>query len=129
MALPIGKDDSESIRNAITLIVQYFESKKQEVKMMPKKMVEYLYLDMDVFDPKHSREFPGGKEMRGGFPYYIPSSAYYREALRVQGKYDNGDDSWLKMDGKNNWAIAFHGLRFKPRDTVSKITSGGFIVG
>ena len=44
-------------------------------------------------------------------PYIIPDKKYYKEALKVKGKFDNGDDSWVHMDGNNNWAIAFHGLR------------------
>ncbi len=39
----------------------------------------------------------------------------------MSGKYDGGDDSWLQMDGNNNWAIAFHGLRTDVRNAVSKI--------
>ena len=62
-------------------------------------------------------------------PYIIPDKKYYKEALKVSGKYDNGNDSWLKMDGQDNWAIAFHGLRNDVQNVVLKIITGGFIAG
>ena len=62
-------------------------------------------------------------------PYIIPDKKYYKEALKVKGKFDNGDDSWLKMDGNNNWAIAFHGLRTDVRNIVSLIAINGLKVG
>ena len=32
--------------------------------------------------------------------------------LRVKGRYDNGDDSWLSCTGgSGEWAVAFHGSR------------------
>ncbi len=86
-------------------------------------------MDLNIFDSAHSRHFGGGSDTRGGMPYIIPNPKYYKEALKVAGKYDNGNDSWLLMDGKNNWAIAFHGLRTDVRNVVSKIAQNGFIVG
>ncbi len=82
------------------------------MRVISVNLASYLYLDEDVFDPKHSNTFQGGSDTRGGLPYIIPDpKKYKKEALKVSGKYDRGDDSWLQMDGKNNWAIAFHGLR------------------
>ena len=97
--------------------------------MISVKLASFLYLDLDIFDPPHSRYFEGGHDVRGGMPYIIPDKKYYKEALKVKGKFDNGDDSWLKMDGNNNWAIAFHGLRTDVRNIVSLIAINGLKVG
>ncbi len=52
------------------------------------KLASFLYLDLDVFDPAHSRHFHGGRETRGDMPYIVPDKKYYKEALKVSGKYD-----------------------------------------
>ena len=48
--------------------------------------------------------------------------------LKVTGKYDNGNDDWLAHDGnKNEWAIAYHGVRAnKLEQAVGNIFKGGF---
>ena len=51
--------------------------------------------------------------------------------LKVTGKYDNGNDDWLAHDGnKNEWAIAYHGVRAnKLEQAVGNIFKGGFELG
>ena len=62
-------------------------------------------------------------ERRGGV-LYRPPAGWKRFALRVKGKYDGGDDGWLKMDGgPSEWAVAYHGTAMK---VVPLIVKGGF---
>ena len=47
---------------------------------------------------------------RGGEKYKPP---YFWKgfALRVLNKFDNGDNTWLGNEGKENeWAISYHGI-------------------
>jgi hypothetical protein len=50
-----------------------------------------------------------------------------RYAVRVKGKYDGGDNTWLKCrGGPGEWAVAFHGTN---HCNLPGILSGGFKVG
>ena len=52
----------------------------------------------------------GINEMRGGKPY-SPPMGWMGYGIRVLGRFDGGDDTWL--DFKNNpgeWAVAYHGM-------------------
>ena len=47
-------------------------------------------------------------DYRGKWPYYPPIFSK-RYGIRVRGEYDDGNDSWLKMNGNpHEWAISFH---------------------
>ena len=53
-------------------------------------------------------------EKRGGYDYFPPKDKWKGFGLKVTGKYDNGNDDWLACDGnKNEWAVAYHGVRIK----------------
>jgi len=54
---------------------------------------------------------------RGGVLYREPEG-WKRYSIRVAGKYDDGDDTWL-----HNWAVAFHGC---PMTAVPLIMEQGF---
>ncbi|CAJ0633579.1 9004_t:CDS:2, partial [Entrophospora sp. SA101] len=45
--------------------------------------------------------------IRGGVPYQRPCG-WQRHALKVSGKYDNGNDQWLGT-GANAWPVSYHG--------------------
>jgi len=53
----------------------------------------------------YTREFKPSK--RGGVDYYVPIGCK-RFAVKVKGKYDGGDNTWMRMDDKG-WAVAYHG--------------------
>lgn len=78
--------------------------------MIPTKLASYFYLSDDDFDYKWNFEYSGGIESRGPLPYYLPPSGFFKTGIRVEGRYDEGDDTWLLWDEKG-WAGGFHGLR------------------
>ena len=78
-----------------------------------RRLVNLLALEKDDFDSAGDFRFPntnGDTLKRGGMVYYQPNSNWIRLGLRVKGRYDNGNDDWLMMDGNpREWAVAFHG--------------------
>jgi hypothetical protein len=64
---------------------------------------------------------------RGGYPYTEPNG-YFGFAVNVLGKYDGGNNDWMKLNGApGEWAVAYHGT-----DGVKgfpAILNSGFIVG
>jgi hypothetical protein len=68
----------------------------------------------DVFDFRFNEDFTDkvntGKQLvRGGEVYSLPYG-WKRYAVRVKGKYDRGDNTWLKCrGGPGEWAVAYHG--------------------
>ena len=75
---------------------------------------QHLYLSPQDFDPSGNICFqspPKRNERRGGWPYYPPVHCK-RYGIRVSGKYDDGKDAWLKMNGRvGEWAVGFHGVK------------------
>ena len=60
---------------------------------------------------------------RGGHPYNLPIG-WYRHALRVLDKYEK-DPTWIGMvDGKGEWAVAYHGTRV---EVVAPIVKQGLL--
>ncbi|CAG8446186.1 2220_t:CDS:1 [Dentiscutata heterogama] len=61
--------------------------------------------------------------MRGNVQYKRPYG-WNRIALRVAGKYDNGDDKWL---GNNNeaWAVSYHGTA---KHNAKSISEDGYLL-
>jgi len=52
----------------------------------------------------------GVDEQRGNRPYY-PPLGWTGIGLKVLGKYDDGDDTWLGMDNSDGeWNVAYHGV-------------------
>ena len=72
-----------------------------------------MALTKEDFDTAGDFRFPnenGDEQKRGGMPYYQPNSNWIRLGLRVKGRYDDGNDDWLMMNGNpREWAVAFHG--------------------
>ena len=52
----------------------------------------------DDFEVKTDSDYNGGEDKRGGWPYYIPTKGFIRYRLKVMGRFDNGDNTWLSMD-------------------------------
>jgi len=64
--------------------------------------------------------------MRGGEKYRVPVG-WKKFAVRVKGKYDDGDDSWLGLDGgPGEWAVAYHGTK---HNCLPGILENGFFAG
>eukprot|EP00931_Biecheleriopsis_adriatica_P094695 TRINITY_DN6831_c0_g1_i4.p1 TRINITY_DN6831_c0_g1~~TRINITY_DN6831_c0_g1_i4.p1 ORF type:complete len:714 (-),score=123.87 TRINITY_DN6831_c0_g1_i4:42-2150(-) len=63
---------------------------------------------------------------RGGVLYRAPFG-WKRFAMKVKHRFDDGDDTWMGMDGKpGEWAVAYHGTNFS---VVPKIVRNGFKIG
>ena len=97
-------------------------------------IMEGCKLSQNMLDSQGDRHknWPTG-EYRGGLPYYSPQG-WIGFGLKVLGKYDNGNDDWLAYDGnKNEWAVAYHGVRTKMvsklEEAVGNIAKSGFKVG
>lgn len=80
-----------------------------------------------IFDFRHNKDFrtdptrEGTHLARRGGVLYREPCGFKRFGIRVAGKYDGGDDSWL-----NDWAVAYHGC---PMKAVSGIMESGFMPG
>ena len=78
-----------------------------------KNLLHVLSLQKADFDSDGDISFPtssGQQKTRGGLDYYQPNSDWIRIGLNVKGKYDDGNNDWLKNDGSSGeWAIGFHG--------------------
>ena len=98
-------------------------------------LVEACKISPDMFDPEYDNyENWGINQRRGpkGPPDYTkpydPPLGWYGYALKVKGKYDNGDDDWLGMDNSaGEWYIAYHGTG--GNEIPKKILEGGFKAG
>ncbi|CAG8631762.1 16990_t:CDS:1 [Dentiscutata erythropus] len=74
-------------------------------------VISYLSVS-DFLDPRFDYDFTNIKDigktfMRGLIQYKRPCG-WKRIALKVTGKYDNGDDKWLGT-GKDAWPVSYHG--------------------
>mmetsp|Transcript_35526 Transcript_35526/g.79652 ORF Transcript_35526/g.79652 Transcript_35526/m.79652 type:complete len:430 (-) Transcript_35526:138-1427(-) len=82
------------------------------------------------FRADKGRDFRNWNEsffLRRGGVLYKPPVGWRRFGLNVEGKYDDGNDAWMGMDGEpGEWAVAYHGTGFR---TVPKILRDGFKVG
>ena len=85
----------------------------------------------DVFDFRHNEDFRSTRDTgqvlrRGGEVYELPYG-YQRFAVGVKGKYDSGNNTWLRNSGgSGEWAVAYHGTQ---HCNLPGILSGGFQVG
>ena len=84
-----------------------------EIKSIEEKnLLSGFLINTDIFDPEGNNQNGGwgiGEE-RGG-EKYIPPLDWIGYGLKVRGKYDNGDDTWLGYNKKEGvFAIAYFGL-------------------
>ena len=110
------KEDSGFSLDLITNegIIPYNSLKQfNEIKSIKEKpLIEGCQLNADIFDPNHNNQDPGWgiNEKRGGLKY-LPPLGWYGYGLKVSGKYDNGNNTWLNyIDGPNVFAVAYFGL-------------------
>ena len=102
-------------------------------EIQTKIIMEGVKLSPNMLDSRGNQLPNGyGSGFRGKFPYN-PPIGWKGFGLNVSGKYDNGNDDWLKMDGNlNEWAVAYHGIGIN-KNNVEQITNliftGGFKAG
>jgi hypothetical protein len=74
----------------------------------------YLGVDSQSFNTRYNRDFSidincPKNEKRGCQPYF-PPKGFYRYGLQVNGKYDNGSDTWLGMRNvTDEWCVSYYG--------------------
>jgi len=81
-------------------------------------------LSRNQLDPEGNRNDGWGiGEQRGGKDYYPPKDGWNGIGLKVRGKYDKGDDTWLGMSNSpGEWCVAYHGVgRRKNPEEVKRI--------
>ena len=78
-------------------------------KIEEKPMLEILKISPEILDKRGNRhENWGINEMRGGEKYIPPVNGWYGIGLKVQDKYDNGNNDWLGSKNKRGeYAVAY----------------------
>lgn len=67
--------------------------------------------DIDIFNLEVHIIGNEEKPKTIGKQYYYPPYGWTCYEFNIYLKYDNGDNSWMKMEGKDGeWAIAYHGV-------------------
>ena len=96
---------------------------------------KWTFLDSSGLDPQYDYDFTNVEDdgkiyMRGGHQYHRPYG-WNRIALKVHGKYSEGDE-WLGPNGirtkqtPNEWAVSYHGTK---AEHVPSIIKEGFKAG
>ncbi|CAG8749202.1 15032_t:CDS:1, partial [Dentiscutata heterogama] len=88
-----------------------------------KRIIRHLSINVSDLDPYYDNDFTDISMtsvtfMRGNSLYKRPYG-WYRIALRVTGKYDDGDDKWLGIS-KNSWPVSYHGTAKHNARTIAK---------
>ena len=92
-------------------------------------------LRADMLDSEGNRnDGQGIGEQRGGKDY-DPPIGWNGIGLKVKGKFDNGDDTWIGMENSTGeWCVAYHGVATgqssdKVKDITGKIVTTEFRPG
>ena len=74
--------------------------------------IDGFQLNTNIFEPKWNNSTNGwGVDEKRGREDYVPPLGWDGYGLKVKGKYDNGDDTWLDYEDKEGvYAIAYFGL-------------------
>ena len=88
------------------------KGKKNIKNVKEKPIFEVLQISPEILDTEGDRNKGWGiNEKRGGEDYIPPLDGWFGIGLKVKGKYDNGDDSWLDYKNrKGEFAIAYLGI-------------------
>ena len=97
-------------------------------------LLQSCKLSVEMFDPQYNNYnnwAPKG-ENRGGEPYDSPLT-WRGFGLKVLGKYDNGNNTWIGMKNvPGEFPVAYHGIGCKsnnPLELAGNVMNQGFIVG
>ena len=107
---------SDVSEEKILELKKYEESKGAKLIDINKKcLLSFCQIDPDMFDNNGDQLYDGWERngKRGPPDYlmdYDPPIGYKGYGLRVTGKYDNGNDTWLGYKNEvGEWYIAYHG--------------------
>jgi hypothetical protein len=97
-------------------------------------LLQSCKLSIEMFEPKYNNKdgwAPKG-EMRGGEPYDSPLE-WRGFGLKVLGKYDGGNNTWIGMKNiPGEFPVAYHGIGCNSRDPfpiAGRVVDEGFIIG
>ena len=99
-------------------------------KLSEMKLLTDKFLNIECNIPKINFDYKGNclnpnsnENIIRGSEKYDPPYGWMGIGLNVLGKYDNGNNNWLKNNTKSSeWAIAYHGINPKlSSDKVKKI--------
>ena len=97
-------------------------------------LLQSCKLSLEMFEPQYNnydRWAPKG-EKRGGEPYDSPLT-WRGFGLKVLGKYDNGNNTWIGMQNKpGEFPVAYHGIGCNsnnPFPIAGRIVNEGFMIG
>ena len=110
--------------------IQKFKNDKEFTELQNLKdihedvIISSVKLSKNQLDPRGNRNDGWGVDEKRGGKDYNPPIGWNGIGLRVLGKYDNGDNTWIGMDNvKGEWCVAYHGVgRSENTDKVKLIT-------
>ena len=106
----------EMLQEKIDELKKYEKSKGAEFcDINLRCLLSFCEIDPEMFDHNYDQLYDGweinGKRGPPGYLMdYDPPIGYKGYGLKVSGKYDNGDDTWLGYTNQQGeWYIAYHG--------------------
>ena len=70
-----------------------------------------IRLSLNQLDPKGNRNNHWGINQKRGGKDYIPPLGWKGIGIKVENRYDNGDNTWLGMKNiPGEWCVAYHGV-------------------
>ena len=99
--------------NSNLTVINQLKEYKEVKEIEEKPLIEGCQLNSDIFDPAGNNQDGGwGIGETRGKEKYIPPLGWVGYGLKVKGKYDNGNDSWLDYnDDKDGvFAVAYFGI-------------------
>lgn len=89
-------------------------------------LIEGCKLSTSIFDQKGNNKDPfWGKDEKRGGEDYIPPLGWIGYGLKVENKFDNGNNNWLSYwNSKNEYAIAYFPIRnyYEDSEEIKKLT-------
>ena len=92
-------------------------------------------LRADMLDPEGNRNSGWAVGEKRGGKDYEPPIGWNGIGLKVKGKFDNGNNTWIGMDNSpGEWCVAYHGVATgqdsdKVKDITGKIVKSEFRAG
>ena len=112
----VKNSTQEELNNLIPELRKYETSKNATIYDVSLKcLLSFCAINPDMFDHNYDQLYDGWERNgKRGPPHHLmdydPPIGYKGYGLKVSGKYDNGDDTWLGYTNKEGeWYIAYHG--------------------
>lgn len=126
-------DDQQLIFNSVQLenhksLRDYSIDPSSNVHLIIKQKSKMKIFEDDLLDPRYDYDFTNvndeNREFKRGGEIYKRPCGWKRIALKANGKYDRGNDTWLGSSNEmGEWPVAYHGTNF---DGLKGICLDGF---